>query len=86
MVLSKHFLGTVCQLPNGVSVVIHGLLKDHVALQHQHGTLLILERWTKRRMRKNQEEAEEKQLRNYAKKGTGDYTSKHSKILQMSSQ
>lgn len=60
MVLSKHYLGTVSQLPNGVSVVIHDLLKDHVALQHQHGTLLILERWKKRRMRKNQEEAEEK--------------------------
>lgn len=52
MVLSKHFLGPVGQLPNGVGVVIHGLLKDHVALEHQHGTLLVLERGKKRRMRR----------------------------------
>lgn len=42
MVLSKHLLGTVGQLPNGVSVVVHVLLEDHVALQHQHGALLVL--------------------------------------------
>lgn len=69
MVLRKHLLGTVGQLLNGVRIVVHVLLKDHVALEHQHGTLLILERRKKRRMRKNKEEEEEKQLRNYAKKG-----------------
>lgn len=43
MVLCKHLLGTVRKLLNGVSIVIYCLLQDHVALQHQHGTLLILE-------------------------------------------
>ena len=43
MVLCKHLLGSAIQLLNGVGVVIHRLLQEHVALQHQHGTLLILE-------------------------------------------
>ena len=42
MVLSQHPLGSVSQTLNGVGVVVHVLLQDQVALQHQHGTLLVL--------------------------------------------
>lgn len=44
VLLSKHLLGTVSQLLNGVSIIIYRLLKDHLAFQHQHGALFILER------------------------------------------
>ncbi len=59
MVLSKHFLSTVGQLLNGVGVVVHSLLEDHVALKHQHGALLVLRRWEKKWTKKNQEESGE---------------------------
>lgn len=80
MVLRKHLLGTISQLLHGVSVVIHRLLKDHVALQHQQGALLILERWKKRRMRKK---SGGKTARKYCKKkgqeATHQSTTKYSK-------
>lgn len=44
VLLSKHLLGTVSQLLNGVGIIIYRLLKDHLAFQHQHGALFILER------------------------------------------
>lgn len=42
MVICKHLLGLIRKLLDRVGVVIHRLLQDHVTLEHQHGTLLVL--------------------------------------------
>lgn len=80
MVFSKHFLGTVGQLLNGVGIVVHVLFEDRVALEHQHGALLILRRQKRKRMMtKNQDEEEEISAKK--KKGARDKTSKRNKRL-----
>lgn len=69
MVLCKRLLRTIGKLLNGGGVVVYCLFQDQVALQHQHGTLLILEDERK------QEDGEEKYRRRA-------HPSKQNKLLQ----
>lgn len=84
MVLRKHLLGTAVQLLNGVGVVVHRLLEDHVPLQRQQGTLLVLE-GEEDEERIGQCRRRKQKKGNDVKKRQQGLTSEENKILQMKS-